>query len=113
MALFRVRESDDEELLNAVAPAPENKDIQALIKLMPNLKEFCKGDKKCADTVRKSVEREEMDMRSYQSLESRIHFEIEDENRDADIPDYMYALEKFTNGDDCNIKVLRVDNEEK
>lgn len=112
LALFRIRESEDDELLSAVAPAPENKDMQTLIKLMPKLKEFCKGDQKCVDEVRKLVEKKLLNGKSYRPLKSRIHFTIEDKDRDSSIPDYMYALEKFTNGDDCNIKILRVDDDE-
>lgn len=112
LALFRIRESEDDELLSAVAPAPENKDMQTLIKLMPKLKEFCKGDQKCVDEVRKLVEKKLLNGKSYRPLKSRIHFTIEDKDRDSSIPDYMYALEKFTNGDDCNIKILRVDDDQ-
>ena len=112
LALFRVRESEDDELLSAVAPAPENKNIQALIKLMPKLKDFCKGDQECYEKVRDYTKKEMMDSKSYRPLKSRIHFTIEDKDRDKTIPDYMYALEKFTNGDDCNIKILRVDDDQ-
>lgn len=112
LALFRVRESEDDKLLSAVAPAPENKNIQALIKLMPKLKDFCKGDQECYEKVKDYAKDKKMDGKSYRPLKSRIHFTIEDKDRDPSIPDYMYALEKFTNGEDCNIRILRVDDDQ-
>lgn len=112
LALFRIRESEDEKLLGAVAPAPENKDIQTLIKLIPKLKDFCKGDQKCYEKVKDYAKDKKMDGKSYRPLKSRIYFTIEDKTRDKDIPDYMYALEKFTNGEDCNIKILRIDDDQ-
>lgn len=112
LALFRVRETEDEILLRMVAPAPDNKEINTLKSLIPDLKEFCKGDKKCYEEVKNRANDGKMKYKSYLPLKSRIHFTIEDKDRDTSIPDYMYALEKFTNGEDCNIKILRVDDDQ-
>ena len=48
----------------------------------------------------------------YPALKSRISFDIKDEDWDKSIPDYIYALKKFTRGDDCSIIVRKIQDDE-
>ena len=109
IALYRVREtSDDDSLLKLVAPIPENAWISELKKMFSSMENFCKTDKENMKKCREVCKNKD----AYKPLVSRIHFEIQDEERDNSLPDYLYVLEKFTNGEDCNIKILKIEDEE-
>jgi len=109
LALYRVREQENETILRAVAPAPDNTEITKLKSLFPDIEEFCRKDIECSNYSESN--QKESNNKIYKKLNSRIRMEIQDENRDTTIPDYLYALEKYTNGDDCNIKILSIDDD--
>ena len=109
LALYRVREQENETILMTVAPSPDNTEITKLKRLFPDIEEFCRKDIECSNYSESN--KKESNNKTYKILNSRIHLEIQDENRDTTIPDYLYALEKYTNGDDCNIKILSIDED--
>ena len=112
LALYRVREiSQDEQLLQAVAPSPQNKSINALKKLLPDIEEFVKKDILFTVKIKELFDAGKRNL-VYPALKSRISFDIKDEGWDKSIPDYIYALKKFTRGDDCSIIVRKIQDDE-
>jgi len=112
LALYRVREiSQDEQLLQAVAPSPQNKSINALKKLLPDIEEFVKKDILFTAQIKELFDAGKRNL-VYPALKSRISFDIKDEDWDKSIPDYIYALKKFTRGDDCSIIVRKIQDDE-
>jgi hypothetical protein len=112
LALYRVREiSQDEQLLQAVAPSPQNESINAIKKLLPDIEAFVKKDIPFTEKIKGRCEAGERNL-FYQPLKSRISFDIKDDGWDKSIPDYIYALKKFTRGEDCSIVVRKVQDDD-
>lgn len=115
LALYRVREKENEAMLKIVAPTPDNTEIAKLKRLFPDLEEFCRQDIECSNNVElynRECDEKDLDKKTYKRLESRIQLEIVDENwNKSTVPDYLYALEKYTNGEDCNITILSIQND--
>ena len=112
LALYRVREiSQDEQLLQAVAPSPQNESINAIKMLLPDIEAFVKKDILFTAKIKGRREAGEYNL-VYQALKSRISFDIKDDGWDKSIPDYIYALKKFTRGEECNIIVRKIQDED-
>ena len=112
LALYRVREiSQDEQLLQAVAPSPQNESINAIKRLLPDIETFMKKDILFTAKIKARREAGEYNL-VYQVLKSRISFDIKDEDWDKSIPDYIYALKKFTRGEECNIIVRKIQDDD-
>ena len=109
LALYRVRETKDEAMLALVAPLPDNRATRTLKDLFPDIENFCRADAECFKKVRNNSEFEGI---VYNELKSRIQFDIQDDKRDHSIPDYLYALEKYTYGEDCSIKILSIKDDD-
>ncbi len=108
LALYRLRNHQteiEEECLRILAPLPENRLIQRLKTLFPKLEQFSIND---ADLARNSILKEQN--LKYKRIKSRIEFEINDQNWNRQIPDYLYVLEKYTKGESGGIKVLGIED---
>ncbi len=101
LALYRLRDPKAPNYKKAEQFVAENyAEIKRLKKAFPKLEEFFRFE---TNNNGASFGKEK-----YKALRSRIIFEIEDDNRDLTIPDFMYVLEKYTRGDTLGIKILKV-----
>lgn len=101
LALYRLRDPKAPNYKKAEQFVAENyAEIKRLKKAFPKLEEFFRFE---TNNNGASFGKEK-----YKALRSRIIFEIEDNNRDLTIPDFMYVLEKYTRGDTLGIKILKV-----
>lgn len=101
LALYRVRCcSSDDEILKLVAPTKENKSLNKLKAMFSDMEKFCKDDEDFSKSYNNK--------KKYRPLVSRLQFNIDTE---TSIPNYLYVLEKYTRGEDCRIKILRISDD--
>lgn len=112
LALYRLRNHSseiDNKCLQLLAPLPDNDIIQRLRNTFPLLEQFSNDDNFLNQNqeFRKIME-VNLPNQKYKKIKSRIDFEINDDNWNTAIPDYLYALEKYTQGEAGGIRVLGI-----
>ena len=101
LALYRLRDKNAPNYKEAERfVADDNPEIQKLKNTFKPLKEFLRFDRAQKDKI--------FCGKKYKNLKTRIVFEINDENRDKTLPDFMYVLEKYTKGETSGIKILKI-----
>jgi len=102
IALYRVRNTSvDDDVLKLVAPTKENEQMNKLKSMFRDMEKFCQADEQFTNSYNNK--------KRYRPLTSRLLFTIDEANKS--IPNYLYVLEKYTQGEDCRIKILKINDD--
>jgi len=102
IALYRVRNAAvDDDVLKLLAPTKENEQMDKLKSMFRDMEKFCQADEQFTNSYKNK--------KRYRPLNSRLQFTIDEEN--VSIPNYLYVLEKYTQGEDCRIKILKINDD--
>ena len=66
-----------------------------------DMEKFCQTDEQFTNSYNNK--------KRYRPLTSRLQFTIDEANKS--IPNYLYVLEKYTQGEDCRIKILKINDD--
>ncbi len=102
IALYRVRNTSvDDDVLKLLAPTKENEQMNKLKSMFRDMEKFCQTDEQFTNSYNNK--------KRYRPLTSRLQFTIDEANKS--IPNYLYVLEKYTQGEDCRIKILKINDD--